>query len=107
VARILLDECLPRRLANHILGHEVVTVPRAGLAGLKNGELLRRIDGSFDVFVTVARNLPAQNAIVGVQFAVVVIRAASNRLQDLAPLAPLILAELSRARPGTVAVVGA
>ena len=59
--RVLLDECLPRRLSALIAGHDVVTVPKAGLAGLANGTLLRRISGNFDAFITVDRNLPAQN----------------------------------------------
>jgi len=38
--KILLDECLPRDLQNHLVGHECQTVPQAGLAGVANGELL-------------------------------------------------------------------
>ena len=41
--RILLDECLPARLRRDLPGHEVLTVPRAGWAGVKNGKLLRLI----------------------------------------------------------------
>jgi hypothetical protein len=36
--RILLDECLPRRLKFDLVGHEVDTVPEAGWAGKSNGE---------------------------------------------------------------------
>ena len=35
--KILLDECIDRRLAKEIEGHEVVTVPQAGWAGIQNG----------------------------------------------------------------------
>jgi hypothetical protein len=38
--RVLLDECIPRKLKNEIPDHECQTVPEAGLAGLKNGLLL-------------------------------------------------------------------
>jgi hypothetical protein len=40
--RILLDEHLPRLLANALLGHEVRTVHQQGWAGLRNGDLLDR-----------------------------------------------------------------
>ncbi len=53
--RILLDECVDRRLALQIIGHDVQTVPEAGWAGLKNGELLSRAQLDFDVFITVGR----------------------------------------------------
>lgn len=51
--KILLDECIDRRLAKDIQGHKVLTVPQAGWAGIKNGELLRLAQAQFDVFVTV------------------------------------------------------
>jgi hypothetical protein len=35
--RLLLDECVDRRLAGDILGHDVKTVPEMGFAALKNG----------------------------------------------------------------------
>ena len=55
---MLLDECVDRRLATDIQGHDVKIVPDAGWAALKNGELLARAQHEFDVFVTVDRNLP-------------------------------------------------
>ena len=58
--KILLDECIDRRLAKDIQGHEVLTVPQAGWAGIKNGELLRLAQAQFDVFVTVDQNLSFQ-----------------------------------------------
>jgi hypothetical protein len=39
--RVLLDECLPRKLKNDLSGHDVRTVPEMGWAGKKNGELLQ------------------------------------------------------------------
>lgn len=40
--KLLLDECVDRRLGDDIQGHDVKMVPDAGWAGLKNGELLGR-----------------------------------------------------------------
>lgn len=45
--RVLLDECLPKRLKQWIIGHEVVTVPEAGWSGKDNGELLTLALGRF------------------------------------------------------------
>ncbi|MEO7346442.1 MAG: hypothetical protein ABIZ49_05390 [Opitutaceae bacterium] len=60
--RVLLDECLTGRLAQHLPGHEVETVRRAGWMGIKNGRLLRLIaeSGRFGVFVTMDKSLPHQ-----------------------------------------------
>jgi hypothetical protein len=85
---ILLDECIDRQLAKEIEGHEVVTVPQAGWAGIQNGELLRRAQEQFDVFITVDRNLSFQQHLPQFSIAVIVLQAPTNRLKDLRPLVP-------------------
>ncbi len=105
--RIILDECLPKRLARELPGHQVTTVPAEGWAGIVNGELLRRISGNHDAFVTIDGNLTAQQNIKRLDFAVIVLRAGSNKIEDLRPLIPKILAALASAEPGQVAVVAA
>ena|SRR5580700_3364671 len=103
--RVILDECLPRRLTLELVGHTVTTVPKAGWAGKINGELLALIEGRYDAFVTVDRNLSAQNNVAGSSFGVVVLRARSNKLGDLKPLVPQILIVLSALKPGQVSLV--
>lgn len=88
--RILLDECVDRRLANAIDGHEVSTVTGLGWMGLRNGALLSAAAGRFDLFVTVDRNLAFQHRVEKLSFAVVVLRARTNRLVDLLPLVPAL-----------------
>ena len=99
--RLRLDECVDRRLRD-ILGHDVSTVVGLGWAGTRNGALLSRARGQCDVFVTVDRNLAFQQAIDSLPFAVVVLRAKSNRLSDLRPLVPFLLNALSTLLPGEV-----
>ncbi len=55
--RLLLDESLPRRLAQRLTAAEVDTVFDRGWSGLKNGELLRTAEREYDVFVTADQNL--------------------------------------------------
>lgn len=100
--RVLLDECVDRGLAREIRGHEVTTVPDAGWAAVKNGDLLAHAEARFDVFVTVDRNLAFQQALPKFAVAVIVLRAPSNRLADLRPLVPKLLEALPRARRGEV-----
>lgn len=105
--RILLDECIDRRLATDIVGHDVTTVPDAGWAGLTNGELLSRAQRDFDIFVTVDRSLPSQQDLSRFGIAVVILRASSNRIDDLRPLVPQPLSGLPRAQRGEATWVGA
>ena len=94
--RILLDECLPARLRRELPGHTVTTVPLAGWASIKNGKLLRLIaeSGNFDVFITMDKNLPHQQRSKNLPFAVVVLRAKSNRFEDTHLLMPEVLRRL-------------
>jgi hypothetical protein len=105
--RLLLDESLPHDLARELVGHDVHTVVGEGWAGLQNGELLRRAHGTFDVFLTMDQNLPYQQNLRAVAVAVVLIRARSNRMADLRPLLPGMLATIAAAKPGEVHRVGA
>ncbi len=104
--RVLLDECVDRRLAGDILGHDVRTVPEAGWAALRNGDLLARAEHEFDAFVTVDRNLPLQQDLSRFSIAVIVLRAPSNRVADLRRLVPQLLAALPIAKRGEVTWVG-
>ena len=98
--RVILDECLPRRLGLELPGHLVSTVPAAGWAGVSNGKLLARIAGNYDAFITVDKNLPSQQRTAALAFGVIVLRARSNQLADLRPLVPQVLAVLAELRPG-------
>jgi hypothetical protein len=105
--RILLDECVPRRLARDLVGHEVRTSPAMGWASKRNGELLRLAEGHFDLFVTVDRNLSFQQDVGKFELGVVVLVAASNRYADLQPLLAGLLAKLNDVAPGQVLHIGA
>lgn len=97
---MLLDECVDRRLAKDIVGHEVKTVPQMGWATIKNGDVLALAAKQFDVFVTVDRNLSFQQNLPRFDIAVLVLCANSNRLRDLRPLVPKLLHALPHAQRG-------
>jgi hypothetical protein len=59
--KVLLDECLPRKLKYEFVGDEVKTVSEMGWSGLKNGVLLTKATNArFQVFMTIDKNLPFQ-----------------------------------------------
>jgi hypothetical protein len=85
--RVILDECVPRPLRRHLPGHEVTTVQERGWAGLKNGPLLRLMrEAQIEAFVTSDRNLEYQQNVAAAGFAVLVLVAVTNTLEDLLPL---------------------
>jgi predicted nuclease of predicted toxin-antitoxin system len=104
--KILLDECVDRTLASDLVGHLVSTVSRMGWAGIKNGELLALAEKEFDVFVTVDRQLSTQQNLANFKIGVLLIRARTNRLEDIRPLVPELLETLGRANAGALTTVG-
>lgn len=104
--KILLDECIDRRFAKVLKGHSVLTVPQAGWAGIKNGELLARTEKLFDVFITVDRNLSFQQHLPQFKIKVIVLRSNANRLSDLEPLVPEILKALRNSKMPQIIHIG-
>jgi hypothetical protein len=105
--RLLLDECLPRKLKNSLFAHECRAVPDEGWAGKKNGELLTLAERSgFQAFITIDRGIEYQQNLNPRSIAVVLIRTQSNRLVDLLPHVPEILNVLGSLQPGQLAKVG-
>ena len=86
--RVLLDECVTRKLKREFIGHHVSTVDEAGMKGLKNGNLLRAASGQFDVLVTVDRSLPYQQNIKLFNIAVLVLAARKKFLRRTPPAHP-------------------
>jgi hypothetical protein len=101
--RILIDECIDERFRNSLPGHDCQTARYAGLAGLKNGELLIAAETArFDVFLTADQGIEYQQNLVARKMAIIIFRAKSNRLKDLLPLVPACLARIDSIQPGQI-----
>ncbi len=92
--KILLDESLPKRLKKHFPGHMVKTVSEMGWKGKQNGELMTLIAGRFDVFVTPDQNMIYQINLRHAVVPIFVLKASSNRYDDLKLLIPGLLKTL-------------
>ena len=106
--RVLLDECVPKRLGRSLVGHAVRTVPREGWSGKQNGELLALMAAAeFEVLLTVDQGIPHQRNLQAARVAIVVMVGASNQLVDLLPLVPDLLATLGTVQAGDAVEVRA
>ncbi len=94
--KILIDECVPRKLKRNLSSHDCLTVPEAGLAGTKNGQLLSLAqERGFEVFLTIDRGLEFEQDLSCLSIAVMIVRAKSSRTRDLLPYVPACLAALN------------
>ena len=105
--RLLLDECVPRRLKGDLVGHDVWTVIERGWSSKRNGELLElMLAEKFEALLTVDQNLQFQQNVRQSGIAVVVVASRTNRLKELRPLVPQMLEALLKVRAGDLIRVG-
>jgi len=104
--RILIDACLPVELKSLLEGTEVKTARDMGWQRLDNGSLLKAAAARhFDVLVTMDKSMPSQQLLERYPLAVVVVKALSNRLADLTPLAPRLQVAIDNAPRGRATAV--
>lgn len=105
--RTLLDESVPWRLGLHLTGHSFTSVQKHGWASIKNGKLLALAVGEFDVLLTADKGMEYQQNPVTLLIAILVVRAKTNRMEDLLLAVPAILKALEVLEPRTLTRVGA
>ena len=103
--KLLLDECLPRQLINHLSGHQVSTVPKMRWVGIKNGALLKLMESRFDTFITMDGNLQYQQNIRNLNLSIIVQVAAASSIESLAVLAPKVLDVMKTIESGHIVKV--
>lgn len=101
--KLLIDECVPRRIKSLLTEWTSATVQEMKWSGIRNGSLLKLATAEgFTVFVTLDEGLKFQQNLSRVTIAVAVLRARSNRFADIEPLVPALKLTLGRIRPGEV-----
>jgi predicted nuclease of predicted toxin-antitoxin system len=105
--RILLDESVPEKLGRLLVGHSYSTVQRQGWTSVKNGKLLNLARDDFDALLTADKGMEHQQNQDALPVAILVVRAKSNRMEDLGRAVPAILAALEEMPPRTLRKVAA
>ena len=88
--KIILDECMPAKLASLLVGHDVKTISRMRWCGISNGALPSKIENVFDVFMTVDKGIKYQQKTTKYNVAIIILKSRDNTLEGLQPLVPLI-----------------
>jgi predicted nuclease of predicted toxin-antitoxin system len=96
--KILIDESLPRHLKRMLSAHEADTVQELGWQGTKNGALLARAEGLYEVFLTADKNLRYQQNLQG--RTLTIIEFPSNKLSVVKALEDTLLDALEQITQG-------
>lgn len=95
--KILLDECVTKRLKKYLEEFEVSTVRELGLGGITNGELMSYcVENSFDILLTIDKNLLFQQNLEKYSVTVVVLNSLSSKIEELITFLPSFKLQLDK-----------
>ncbi len=87
--KILLDECVTKRLKNHLEEFEVLTVRELGLSGVKNGKLMTYCrENNFDILLTIDKNLMYQQNLYQYPVTIVILNCQTSKIEELVTFLP-------------------
>ena len=87
--KILLDECVTKRLKKFLTEFEVFTVTESGWSGIKNGELLTLcIENGFDILLTIDKNLMFQQNLDKLSLTIIVLNSTTSKVEELITFLP-------------------
>jgi hypothetical protein len=93
--KVLLDNCVPKKLGNRVTGHSVEHASTRGWAALSNGHLLAAAnDAGVDVMLTTDRSIEHQQGSFPIP--VVIVDSLFNAVDDLVKYLPAIQALLNQ-----------
>src|SRR2546425_4459641 len=96
--KVLRDECVAWPMHTLLAGHDCTTVQRRGWGGIENGDLVRRAETEFDLFITSDQNLRYQQNLAGRRLPI--LELSTNKLRRIQAAASLIQSAVASIRPG-------
>ena len=104
--KILLDECVTKRLKPFLRQHKVYTVREMGWTGVKNGALLTKcVANDFDLILTIDKNILHQQNLAKYQIALVVLDSLTSKVEELKTFVPILNERISEIKSGNVLVL--
>ena len=93
--KILLDECVTKRLKNSLTEFETYTVRELNLSGIKNGKLMTFCsNNNFDILLTIDKNLMFQQNLEKYPITIVVLNCITSKLEELITFLPSLKIQL-------------
>ena len=95
--KILLDECVTKKLEAQLSEFEVYTVTQLGWGGIKNGKLLTLCtENNFDVLLTIDKNLIYQQNLKKYKISIAVLNTITSKIGEISQFIPSLKAQLPK-----------
>ncbi len=93
--KILLDECVTKRLKPSLIEHEVFTVREMDWGGVKNGKLMTLcVENGFEILLTIDKNLQYQQNLEKYPLTIVVLNSFTSKVEELVLFLPAFRKQL-------------
>ena len=87
--KILLDECITKKIKKHLLNLDVTTVSETGWSGIKNGKLMKLcIEHQIDIFLTIDKNIMYQQNLSNLEITIVILNTPSSKSEIIKEYLP-------------------
>jgi len=104
--KVLLDECITKKLKPYLIDLEVYTVFEMGWSGVKNGKLMSLcMLNHFDVLLTIDKNMMYQQNIDKHPISIVVLNSMTSKLEELKLFIPSFLKQIYHFEKNKVYVI--
>lgn len=92
--KILLDECVTKRLKEHLKEYDVFTVSEQGWSGIKNGKLMTLcVENGFDILLTIDKNMINQQNLIKHKLTLAILNSLTSKLEELVLFLPSFKAQ--------------
>jgi predicted nuclease of predicted toxin-antitoxin system len=95
--KILMDECVPWPMQRLLPNHSCTSVQAQGWSGIRNGDLLQRVEAEFDLFITSDQNIRYQQNLAGRRIAI--LELSTNDLRRILAASALIEEAVGKLKP--------
>jgi hypothetical protein len=104
--KILLDECVTKKLKPLLAGHTVFTIGEMDWKGLKNGILIEReVQNNFDILLTIDKNICYQQNTAKYNISIVVLNASNSNIETLQEFLPGFNKQIEKFEKGRFYVI--
>ncbi|MCX6161986.1 MAG: hypothetical protein NTV87_11745 [Ignavibacteriae bacterium] len=104
--KILLDECVTKKVIVLLEGHTVFTIGQMEWKGLKNGMLLKQAEqNKFDILLTIDKNICYQQNTAKYNLAIVVLDTNNSNIESLQEYIPNFIKQINFFEKGKLYII--
>ena len=104
--KILLDECVTKKLKTLLADQTVFTIGQMDWKGLKNGILIKRaVQNNFDILLTIDKNICYQQNTEKFNIAIVVLNTNNSNIETLKEYIPNFINQINNFEKGKFYII--